>query len=107
MVHMSNDYQLHWDALANFGDSTPIEVRFHSNLREDKHYQLLATSGNNGQVYYTLHYNPRGNYSMALTYIVGHDKSDVTLPLKAYSGWQSDVLAWLLSMKHYTVDQVF
>ena len=106
MVHMSNDYQLHWDVLENFGDSTPLEVRFHANISQ-KHYQLLATAGNNGQVYYTLHYNPRGNYSMALTYIVGNDESDVTLPLKAYSGWQKDVLAWVLSLRHYTVDQVF
>ena len=106
MEYMSNDYQLHWDALANFGDSTPLEVRFHANTTQ-KHFQLLATAGNNGQVYYTLHYNPRSNYPMALSYIVGHDKSDITLPLKAYSGWQSDVLAWVLSMKHYTVDQVF
>ena len=100
--------EIHADTLSSFGEKTPIEIRFHANFRDQKHYQLLATAGDNGQVYYTLHYNPRGNYSMALTYITAsNDENPVTLPLKAYSGWQRDVLAWIGNMKHYTIDEVF
>jgi hypothetical protein len=44
---------------------------------------------------------------MSLTYITSsNDNNPVTLPMKAYSGWQKDVLAWIGNMKHYTVDEV-
>ncbi len=98
--------QLHWDVIKSFGPTTAIEIRFHAN-RSLKSYQLLATCSEAGSVYYTLHYNPRGNYPMSLSYISGHDSTDVTLPMKAYSGWQSDVLAWIISNPAYTVDEVY
>jgi hypothetical protein len=44
---------------------------------------------------------------MSLNYIVGHDKTDVTLPMKAYSGWQHDILSWIISNPLYTVDEVY
>lgn len=91
--------------ISSFNESTAIEIRFHAN-RTEQAFQLLASATESGSVRYTLHYNPRGFYSMALSYIVGHDKSHVTLPMKAYSGWQGDVLAWMQSMSNYTVDQV-
>ena len=108
MGHMSNHEikELHAETLSVFGEHTPIEIRFHAN-RSGKNYQLLASASDRGVVYYTLHYNPRGNYPMSLNYISGHDKSPVTLPMKNYSGWQSDVLAWIASIEHYTVDGVF
>lgn len=43
---------------------------------------------------------------MSLNYVHGHDTSPVSLPMKSYSGWQSDVLDWVLSMSAYTVDEV-
>jgi hypothetical protein len=99
--------ETHANIISSFGETTPIEIRFHANFREQKNYQLLATAGKNGQVFYTLHYNPRGNCSMSLTYITSsNDNNPVTLPMKAYSGWQKDVLAWIGNMKHYTVDEV-
>jgi hypothetical protein len=101
-INISN---IHLDAISSFNDSTPIEIRFHAN-RTEKAYQLLASASESGVVHYTLHYNPRGNYSMSLHYIAGHDKTPVTLPMKAYSGWQGDVLAWLASMSAYTIDRV-
>jgi hypothetical protein len=103
---MTEMNKLHWDEVAKFGELTPIEIRFHAN-HSQKSFQLLASASERGVVYYTLHYNPRGNYSMSLNYLSGHDKSEVTLPMKAYSGWQHDVLAWIMSMPNYTIDQVF
>jgi hypothetical protein len=100
--------ETHADTLSSFGESTPIEIRFHANFGVERHYQMLASASDKGVVFYTLHYNPRGNYSMALTYIsASTEKNPVTLPLKAYSGWQKDVLAWIGNMKHYTIDEVF
>ena len=49
---------------------------------------------------------------MALTYLSGQQRSDVTLPMKSYEGWQQDVLAWITSLSSgekliYTVDEVY
>ena len=107
MVHMSKYEQAteFSSVLSTFGESTPIEIRFHAN-RSERGYQLLASASERGTVHYTLHYNPRGNYPMSLNYVHGHDTSPVSLPMKSYSGWQSDVLDWVLSMSAYTVDEV-
>jgi hypothetical protein len=98
--------QLHWDVLKSFEPHTAIEIRFHAN-HSGKSFQLLATATQSGSVHYTLHDNPRTTYQLDLNYVVGHAKTDVTLPLKAYSGWQADVLDWVLSNSNYEVDGVY
>ncbi len=107
----TDNNQAHHALVSTFRDSTPIEIRFHAN-HSNVYYQLLASSSTSGVVHYTLHLNPRGNYSMALTYLSGQQRSDVTLPMKSYEGWQQDVLAWITSLSSgekliYTVDEVY
>lgn len=83
----------HWEHVSRFRKDEPIEIRFHG--RGDRYWQLLASVTPNGVVHYRLESNPRGNYSYSLSYLVGD--VDMSLPMKAYQGWQSDVLAWLVS----------
>jgi len=97
----------HWEHVARFRTDEPIEIRFHG--RGNRDWQLLGSVAPNGVIHYRLESNPRGNYSFSLSYLVGD--VDITLPMKAYRGWQNDVLAWVVSHTNtagavYTVDEV-
>lgn len=102
--------ELHFDSIAKFSADTPMEIRFHS--RQGNSYYQLLVHPTNGVVHYTLHRNPRGGCADSLTNLVGRDGTSVTLPMKAYRGWQHDVLAWIISLSTgkentiYIVDDV-
>lgn len=98
----------HWEHIARFRTDEPIEIRFHGR-GGNRNWQLLASVATNGVVHYRLESNPRGNYSFSLSYLVGD--VDMSLPMKAYRGWQNDVLAWLVSHTNsvgsvYFIDEV-
>ena len=113
MGPMTNTYQHHYDAIAQFDETTAIEIRFHVRINDYRNYQLLGTVSPNGAVQYTLHRNPRGHHSESISNLVGRDATDVTLPMKAYKGWQADLLAWVASLSNhkgdiiYIVDEVY
>jgi len=97
----------HWEHVGRFRNDEPIEIRFHGKGIRD--WQLLGSVASNGVVHYRLESNPRGNYPFSLSYLVGD--VDMTLPMKAYKGWQYDVLAWVVSHTNtagavYTIDEV-
>ena len=85
----------------------PMEIRFHGN--KDRKWQLLVSVSDSGTLRYRLESVPQGNYSYGLTYLVG--KTELHKPMKAYEGWQEDVLAWLGSLALgngpcYVIDEV-
>lgn len=87
----------------------PMEVRFHGNGKSERGWQLLVSVANNGTLNYRLESVPQGNYSYSLTYLVGNTNKHK--PMKAYEGWQEDVLAWLASLALgkgpcYTINEV-
>jgi len=113
MILMTTTNEHHLQHIAQFSEETPIEIRFHAKWNDNYNYQILGSVGTNGTVHYTLYRNPRGSYSESLTNLSGRDKTHVTLPMKAYKGWQIDVLSWVSSLSNhkgepiYTVDEVF
>ena len=88
-----------------FRTEEPMEIRFHSvsYKGEITKWQMLASVSQNGTLSYTLNRVPRSDYSYALSHLVG--KTELILPMKAYSGWHVDVTEWLCS-KNLVLDEV-
>lgn len=92
-----------------FYQNEAIEIRFHG---WTSRFQLLATVSQNGEVVYTLHNNPAGNYALAMTNLNMDREDGCFLPMKACEFWQEDLLTWILSAKRkdgtsiYTITDV-
>jgi hypothetical protein len=99
----------HIGYVPKFYQNEAMEIRFHG---AKSRYQLLATVSQNGEVIYTLHNNPAGNHSLAMTYLIMDREDGCFLPMKAYENWQEDLLTWILSAKRpdgtiiYTITDV-
>ena len=73
----------------------PVEIRFSSYRRKDK-WQLLVSVTASGTLNYRLERVPQGNYSHSMSTLVG--KTERFMPMKAYDGWQDDLIAWLTDL---------
>lgn len=81
-----------------FYQNEAVEIRFRSVRSDDLRYQLLATVSQNGAIIYTMHRVPnRSAYSVSMTNLFSNPKP---LPMKAYEGWQNDLLDWILTPKN-------
>jgi hypothetical protein len=89
-----------------FRKDEPVEIRFGSKNKQDRQWQLVASVNKSGTISYTLHSVPRGNYSFALTYLVG--ETTTILPAKAYEGWQEQLVKWVktLSLNGKTIYEI-
>lgn len=84
------------DRLMDMPSHEALEMRFVSEGSGDR-YQLLASVTHAGTLSYTLHKNPHGNYSYSFpSSLTGH--TTLSLPMKAYRGWQADLVSWLCSL---------
>lgn len=83
-------------ALHTMPRSEALEIRFVADRTGSK-YQLLASVTQAGTVSYTLHTDPHGAYSMSFPSSLAGNTT-LSLPMKAYEGWQSDLMEWLLSL---------
>lgn len=94
-----------------YAKEEPMEVHFHSVTYkgETVRWQLVASVNASGMVGYTLHRIPRSAWSDSLTNLVGNTTH--ILPLKAYEGWQWNVLQYLTTLTLsnepvYNIDEV-
>jgi hypothetical protein len=87
-----------------FYQNEPVEIRFHSSHNPEMRYQLLATVSQSGAVIYTLDRIPKSNYSLAMTNLSTNPKP---LPMKAYEGWQNDLLEWITTPKRTNGQNIY
>jgi hypothetical protein len=81
-----------------FYQNEAVEIRFHSTRNNEMRYQLLATVSQSGAVVYTLHRIPtRSAYAISMSSLFSNPNP---LPMKAYEGWQSDLLEWITASKN-------
>lgn len=93
------------ERIADMSASEAVEVRFtapHSGNR----YQLLASVTTAGTVNYTLHTDPHGNYSHSFPSSL-YKGTSLSVPMKAYKGWQAELMTWLCSISKPNGEPVY
>jgi len=91
-----------------FYQNEAIELRFHG-INSGKKYQLAASVSQSGIVNYTLQVVPHTHYNQSMTNLAGN--SFTHLPMKAYEGWQSDLILYIATLgnseiTYYNIDEV-
>jgi hypothetical protein len=81
-----------------FYQNEAVEIRFHSIRNNEMRYQLLASVTQSGVLIYTLHRVPtRSPYAISMVSLFSNPNP---LPMKAYEGWQNDLLEWITAPKN-------
>lgn len=84
-----------------------VEIRFTA-VRSRKRWQLLAHVTQAGTIAYTLHTDPHGNYSHSFPSSLNlTNGKSMSVPMKAYEGWQNDLILYLRSIKTMDGDEVY
>jgi hypothetical protein len=88
-----------------FYQNEAVEIRFQSVRNNELRYQLLATVSQSGAVIYTLHRIPtRSAYAISMSSLFSNPNP---LPMKAYEGWQEDLLAWITAPKNANGQDIY
>lgn len=93
------------ERIAGMNASEALEVRFVATYSGDR-YQLLASVNRAGTVDYTLNTDPHGNHPHAFPSSL-YKGTELSVPMKAYTGWQTDLLTWLCSISKPNGEPVY
>lgn len=94
-----------------FFQNEAVELRFHSIRNHERKWQLVASVSQSGTVNYTLQTVPNSHYNQSMSNL-GRDMAKCHLPMKAYEGWQLDLITYIATLGNeyvsnfYEIDEI-